>query len=200
MRRFILVMAVALLLAATMSAQPYSGCCNDPALNKSYPAGSLTIFGGLDANGCIAASKATWSADPCPVITPPESTGWWDLVKSYADKFVIWKGDAASIARILALLASFLALVQGLKKLLENAAKWAWLVKLIPGVGSVLAFFAHGWGPMVLNALITGGTLCVAAFQDGTFTAGEALAIVGAVVGVDVLYKLIRGWLFPKTA
>jgi hypothetical protein len=212
-KEFVIVgLFLALLWPMAANAQR-GGCCvsmegsaSKLAPGTEYPAIAIGLAG-TDQHGCWLNDQwigleACTNVVPTPVPTPvpPEVGGWWDLIKSYADKFVIWKGDAASVARILAMLLSFLGIVQAFKKGLESAAKWAWLVKLIPGIGGVLNFFAHGWGPMILNALITGGTLAVAAFQDGVVTAGEVLLVVSGVVGVDLLYRAIRGWLFPKTA
>lgn len=193
MRKVFFVMLLLGAFALPVLAQEMPGCCTNIRAGQYAPS---PIFGGGN-HGC--ATGDAWVAMPCPTATPvpPVPGGWWDLVKAYADKVSIWKGDAASVARILALLASFLAIIQGIKKLLENAAKWEWLLKLVPQLAVVFAFLAHGIGPIILNALITGGTLATAAIQDGTLTLGEVLAILLAVGGVDVLYRLVRKYLFP---
>lgn len=212
MKRVVLMsLVLATLLAVAAQAQPYTGCCTNTTQGISYPAGSVTMFGTLDEHGCVLESHDTWSPEPCPAATPaptvvptptpaapPDAGGWWELVKAWADKFVIWQWDAASLAKILALLASFMGIVQTVKKLLETASKWEWLLKLVPGLATVFDWMAHGIGPLILNGLITGGTLLGAAIADGALTAGELIAIVGAVVGTDVLYRLVRGVLFPK--
>ncbi len=225
MRRVsLLACLLVIALVAVSAAQAYTGCCTG-VMSPPYPAGTVMVFGSLDANGCVAAWQDAWSPDPCPQVTPvppatptvvptpiptvaptpppppppPEGGGLWDLIKAWADRFVIWHGDAASVGRILAVLATFMGVVQGLKKILESATKWEWLVNLIPQLSVVLNFLAHGIGPIIINALVTGGTLLTAAVADGSLTAGELLAIVGAVVGTDVLYRLVRGLLFPHS-
>lgn len=196
MRRLLIPVLLVLAFAAPALSQEFSGCCTTPQ-GVQYEAAS--VFGSGN-HGC--ATGDAWVATPCPTATPvpPVPGGWWDLVKAYADKVSIWHGDAASVARLLALLASFLGIVQAFKKGLESLAKWEWLLKVIPQLAVVFAFFAHGVGPIILNALITGGTLLTAAVQDGALSLGEVLAILLAVGGVDVLYRLVRKYLFPKSA
>jgi hypothetical protein len=216
MRKVLLLFALVVVLVACvdpMYAQPppTPGCCYNEASNTYYPAGSIKIGGALDEHGCVAANLDVWTEGECPAVTPvptvvptpvppPEEGGLWALIKAWADRFTIWKGDTASVAHILAVLATFLGVIQTLKKVLENAAKWQWVLKLIPQLAVVFNFLAHGIGPMILNALVTGGTLLTLAVQDGAVTAGEMLGIFGAVVGVDLFYRFIRKFLFPKTA
>lgn len=212
MRKQLLVAIAALFLALPLAAQDYSGCCYNGQQNLFYPAGSMENFGPLDEHGCVESWVDVWSAEPCPAMTPvpatpvptaippPADGGFWGLIKAWADKVTLWKGDVGSVAKIIAMLFSFLGIVQALKKLLENAAKWEWLLKLIPQLAVVFSFLAHGIGPIILNALITGGTMLIAALQDGALSLGEVLAVVVAVVGVDLFYRLIRKYLFPKTA
>lgn len=170
------------------------------------------MFGALDERGCVKAWADVWSAEPCPAMTPvpatpvptaippPADGGFWGLIKAWADKVTLWKGDASNVAKLIAILMAFMAAVQAFKKFLESAAKWAWLIKLIPGLGGVLDFFAHKWGPLILNGLITGGTMLIVALQDRVVTGGEVLMIIVTAVGADLLYRGIRKFLFPKTA
>jgi len=194
------------------------GCCiavegsaSDLLAGTEYKAIVIGLAG-TDDHGCWQGDMwkgldACTNVEPAPVPTvvptptpPPGDGGLWGLITEWASKFTIWKGDAGSVAKIIAVLMTFLGIVQAFKKFLESAAKWAWLMKLIPGLGGVLEFFAHKWGPMILNGLITGGTLAIAAYQDGVVTVGEVLAILAGVVSVDLAYRFIRKFLFPKTA
>jgi hypothetical protein len=147
------------------------------------------------------------STDACPAGTvkvdcpaPPETVpAWWAAIKEWLSGKILYEATPDMLVKILGILASFLAIVQGIKKFLESAAKWSWLLKLIPNAGPVLDWVAHGWGPVVINGLITGGTMLVAAMQDGKLTGGELLGILAAVLGTDLLYKLVRGTILPKT-
>lgn len=204
---------LATLFAVTSSAQR-GGCCQS-VVGPEYPAVMLGLVG-YDEHGCRDGD--TWlglepceAVQPTPVPTvvptavptptpPPGDGGLWGLITEWASKFTIWKGDAGSVAKIIAVLMTFLGVIQALKKMLESAAKWEWLLKLIPQLAVVFNFLAHGIGPMILNAAVTGGTMLIAAVQDGALSAGEVIAILVAVLGVDLIYRFIRKYLFPKVA
>jgi len=124
----------------------------------------------------------------------------WQLILDWLSGRVVWSPTPEHLAQALAYLATFTAGVQALKKVLENAAKWEWLLKLIPQLAKVFEWFAHGVGPQVLNLLLTGGAALAAALNDGKLSLGEIIAVLGGMVGVDLIYRLIRGWLFPKKA
>jgi hypothetical protein len=214
MKKGFVIVGLFLALLWPMGAQADTGSCTNPMSHWCYvPGTQAPIFGPPDVNGCIQGD--TWSAEPCPEPTPaptpvptavptptppPDEGGLWGLIQEWANKFTIWKGDAGSVAKMIAVLMSFLGIVQAIKKLLENAAKWEWILKLVPQLAIVFKFFAHGIGPIVLNAAVTGGTMLIAALQDGALTAGEVIAVLGGVVGVDLIYRFIRKYLFPKTA
>lgn len=215
MKRGLVIVGLFLALLWPMAANAQRGGCCQSVVGPEYPAVMVGLVG-YDQHGCR--NGDTWlGIEPCegvqptPVPTvvptavptptpPPGDGGLWGLITEWTSKFTIWKGDAGSVAKIIAVLMTFLGIIQAFKKFLESAAKWAWLMKLIPGLGSVLDFFAHKWGPMILNGLITGGTMAIAAYQDGAVTVGEVLAIAAGVVGVDLIYRFIRAYVFPKTA
>ena len=187
-----LTLAALMLLALAIPAMsqetpPAAECCQNSITGQSVPRLTHTC----------AELGAGWvdSAGPCvPVETEPS---WWDAVLAWADGKVLYNPDANTIAKILAWLASLTAVVQAIKKLIEGSGKWAWLLKLIPQWAKIADFLAHGWGPVALNAILTGGVMLTAALQSGGLTAGEVLRILIAIVGTDLLYKLARV-IFPK--
>ena len=124
-----------------------------------------------------------------------------ELIQQWLSGAILYHPTAEHLAQALALLATITGAVQAIKKSLETAAGWEWLLKLFPALAKVFDFFAHGIGPLILNGVLTLTTmLSVALSTDGVLTWAEALAAIIAAVGADVLYRLIRGWLFPKTA
>ena len=196
-----LTLAVMLLVlvipAMSQETPPASACCQNTVTGQVLPRMMHTC----------AELGAGWvdSAAPCvPVETEPS---WWDALVSWADGQVIYHPDAGTAAKILAWLVAFMGVVQTLKKAMEGSGPLAWLLKLLPK--NIREFLAHNLGPVVLNVIITGSTLLIAAFKsaDGV-TVGALLRIVAAVGGVDLVYKLLRGFslfgfsfsgLFPKT-
>jgi uncharacterized membrane protein YqaE (UPF0057 family) len=91
--------------------------------------------------------------------------------------------------------------VQFLKKMLENLSKWQWLINLVPPLAVVFKFLSTGFGPLLINLLLTVGTLVPAAVGDGLLSVLEIASIIGVVIGNDILYKLFRdlGAIWPKT-
>jgi hypothetical protein len=195
-RSLFLVAMVALVVALAVPAvaqEPAAAtCCTNQLTGQIVP--KLVRDCGQLGAGWVE------SAGPCvPGETEP---GWWDAVLSWADGQVIYNPGGVELAKILGILASFVAIVQAVKKFIESSGKWKWLLGLIPGWAKIAAALSSTWVPMVLNALITGGVMLTAALQSPGLTLGEVLRIVIAIVGTDLLYRLIRDWLpiFPKGA
>jgi len=186
MRKFLVVVAVVALLAVVpmpTGAQEVP-CCKNAAtgqiVKQLLPTCEELGPGWVPFEG------------PCDGDSTP---GWWDAILAWADGKVIYSPDGPQLAKILAILASFVAIVQAIKKFIEGSGKWQWLLKLIPGWAKIAAALTSTWVPMVLNALVTGGVMLTAAFQTPGLTAGEVLRIILAIVGTDLLYRLIRDWL-----
>lgn len=192
-RSMFLVALVALVVALAVPAVAQDSpeaCCTNSATGQTIP---------KLVRDCAALGEG-WieTAGPC-VPSEPEPT-WWDAVLSWADGQVIYSPDGPQLAKILAILASFVGIVQGVKKFIESSGKWKWLLGLIPGWSKIAAALTSTWVPMVFNALITGGVMLTAALQSPGLTLGEVLRIALAIVGTDLLYRLLRDWLpiFPK--
>lgn len=192
-RSLFLVALVALVVALAIPAvaqEPASAtCCTNAVTGQSVP---------KLVKDCAQLGLG-WaeSAGPCtPGTTEP---GWWDTLLEWADGKVIYEPDAATLAKLLAWLATLMAAVQALKKLVEGSGSWAWLLKLIPGWSKIADVIAHGWGPVILNGILTGGVMLTAALQSPGLTLGEVARILVAILGTDVLYRLAR-LVFPKGA
>ena len=123
----------------------------------------------------------------------------WQLIMDWLSGITVLTLSPEKLAVWIAAITGFVGAVQGIKKILENLAKWEWLLKLVPPLAKVFAWLAHGIGPVILNAMLTGGTMLLAAISDGTLTGGEALNILLAVFGADLIYRALRAWVFPKT-
>jgi len=126
---------------------------------------------------------------------PPVDTGWWGLIKEWLNGKILYETTGPKLTKILAVLAGFVAGVQALKKLMGSLGKLGWLLKLIPGLSAVFTFLAHGIGPIILNAALTGGVMLRVAFEDGRLTGGEMLGVLTAILGADFLYRIVYDWL-----
>lgn len=194
MRRSLFLVALALVVVAlavpALAQEPAAAtCCTNSVTGQAVP--KLVKDCAQLGTGWVD------SAGPCvPGETEP---GWWDTLLEWADGKMLWIPDAATLAKLLAWLATLMAAVQALKKLVEGSGSWAWLLKFIPGWAKIADVIAHGWGPVILNGILTGGVMLTAALQSPGLTAGEVLRIIVAIVGTDLLYKLVR-IVFPKGA
>jgi len=186
----VLIGAAVLAFAAGASAQ----VCFNPDTKTCVP----NIFGGcpegtVSMEACPPETVTPTPAPtvvPTPVPTPPSS---------YFDTHGI-KFSAKTLAKLLAFLAGLVTGIQFLKKVLENLSKWEWLVKMIPPLATVFAFFSSGLGPIILNFALTLATLLPAALTDGLLSITEIASLVGVVLGNDLLYRIIRnaGVVWPK--
>ena len=122
----------------------------------------------------------------------------WDYIMNWASTFVVWKLSAASLAKTLAVLATLTGIVQAIKKALESAGKWQWLLKLVPQLKAIFDALAHGWGPVIITGIMAVILGLTAAVQDGVLTAAEIINLGILFFGSQGLYKGIRAWLFPN--
>jgi hypothetical protein len=194
MKRSFRVVGVALVLAL-MAIAPMlmaqetpaaATCCANSITGQMVP--KLVKDCGMLGTGWVD------SAGPC---TPGETEpGWWDTLLEWADGQVLYTPDASKLAMLLGWIGAFLGVVQLIKKANEGSGPLGWLFKLaLPKAAR--DWLAHGAGPVVLNSLITGGTMLYAALQSPGLTAGEVLRILIAVLGVDLVYKFLRGFKLP---
>lgn len=224
MRRYaFLVLALALLAApaaAEVCYNPTTGACGPnifgecpegfvaqaecPSATLSYcyneataACGPSSIFGGTcpaDFVAVAACPTAPPVATPVPTVvpTPTPKPALLDRIKITLSSKLVLK-----LVGFFALMVTF---IQAIKKVLEKVKDWEWLIRMIPSLGVVINFLAHGIGPIVLNALLTLAVSAPAVLADSVVTLGEVITLIGLVVGNDVFYRLIRDWLgiFPK--
>lgn len=211
MKRSFLVVGVALVLAlmasapflmAQETATEVATCCRNEVTGQTV---SKLV------KDCAQLGTG-WVDFEGPCNAGETEPGWWETLLEWADGQVLYTPSADKIAMLLGWIGGFLGVVQLLKKASEGSGPLGWLFKLaLPKAAR--DWLAHGVGPVVLNACITGGTMLYAAIQSPGLTAGEILRILIAVLGVDLVYKFLRGFklpawlggfsfggLFPKTA
>lgn len=183
------------LLAGGASAQ----VCYNEATQRCYP----PIFGGSCSTGdTLVAECPVAQPTPVPTVVPtvvptPVPTPAPD--PSFLDKIKIVLNQGL-VLKLLGFFTSMVVFIQALKKALEAIAKWEWLLKLIPQLGVVISFLAHGVGPIILNALLTLAVSAPVVLTDGVVTLREIITLIGLVIGNDVIYRAVRDWLgiFPK--
>lgn len=159
--------------------------------------GPSSIFGGTcpaDFVAVAACPTAPPAATPVPTVvpTPTPKPALLDRIKiTLSSKLVL---------KLLGFFALMVTFIQAVKKILEKVKDWEWLLKMVPQLGIVINFLAHGIGPIVLNALLTFAVGAPAVLADSVVTLGEVITLIGLVVGNDVFYRMIRDWLgiFPK--
>jgi hypothetical protein len=128
---------------------------------------------------------------------------FFQLLREWLQTVTVVQGPF--LLKTIGILTTLVAITQGVKKGAESLYKAGWLLKLIPGASGLVESVTSGYGPRILNALITFGTLGLVVAQDGTLTGGEAMDVVtailaglGIVIGNEGLYRILRNWLFPK--
>ena len=183
----VVALVVALAWAPWAAGEARPPCCQNTVTGQVVP---------LLMADCAFLGDA-WVNHPGPCTPEEQPATWWDTLLRWADGRVIYEPDAGTLAKLLAWLTALVAAVQALKKLVEGSGTWGWLIRLIPGWSKVAAAIAHGWGPVAMNVIITGGVMLIAALQSPGLTLGEVLRIVIAIVGTDQLYRILR-LIFPK--
>jgi hypothetical protein len=184
----VMVAALALAAVPVVVAQPVA-----PAAQTTVCCGQVQEDGtiGPPALQVVGQCPPGWAATDCNG-TP----GWWGAFMDWASGKILYAPSQAAAAKIIAVLLSIVGFVEGLRRLAAFAAKWSWLLKLIPQVGPVLEWLTNGVGPQVLNIVVSICTMALAAFQAGQpITLGLLVGIAIAVIGAGKVFDLLKPWL-----
>jgi len=80
--------------------------------------------------------------------------GIWTYIMTWASTFVIWNLQPGDVAKVLAVLTTVVASVQIVKKFFESFGEVGVAVESDPRSQGALHVDRHGWGPVVITAIL----------------------------------------------
>lgn len=188
MKRFLglLLLVPSLALAGDYCKNETTGQCY-PNILGGCPAGSVQV----DYCPPVTPTPVVEpTVVPTPVPTPTPEPGILDKIKINLSQTLVLK--------LLGFFTLMVTVIQAAKKVLEKLKDWEWLIKMVPQLGIIINFFAHGIGPIILNVLLTLAVSAGPVLTDGVVTLREIVTLIGLVFGSDLFYRALRGGVFTK--